>query len=107
MRISDWSSDVCSSDLDLQRVAERNAFGVDERGAGVGAFEVDLDLGDALGAVLVDELRGERVERYDEAGLAAVYAVIDGEGLIVLGEGQRPGRRGDGRAIGHRLHLTV
>src|SRR3546814_16945531 len=80
MRISDWSSDVCSSDL----------------------FEVDLHLGDALGAVLVDELRAQRVEANHQAGLATVGAVVGGIALVVLGEGQRLGLRGEGGAVGDR-----
>src|SRR3546814_1700579 len=59
-------------ELDLQGRAQRAAVDIGERGAGVGAFEVDLHLGDALGAVLVDELRAQRVEANHQAGLATV-----------------------------------
>src|SRR3546814_9864496 len=42
MRISDWSSDVCSSDL---RVGEEYGFGVDDRGE-LGILPQRIDLGD-------------------------------------------------------------
>src|SRR3546814_18094068 len=65
MRISDWSSDVCSSDLRL--LARRLGAGVERRGGRRGADRRDMDetrgagcrrrLGDPARALMVD--RGE------------------------------------------------
>src|SRR3546814_8434585 len=62
MRISDWSSDVCSSDLEdvagLGEVAElvsQHELGAQGRGAGEARVDVGLDAAEVLhGAVVVD-----------------------------------------------------
>src|SRR3546814_15449277 len=50
MRISDWSSDVCSSDLDALRLGHlarhRGDFGREEEHFGVAARELDAELAD-------------------------------------------------------------
>src|SRR3546814_5770887 len=69
MRISDWSSDVCSSDLLLERRKER---------FGIGMFEpIDAQLGAArrLGVEIVrhrDEARDERLIAPESDRIAAV-----------------------------------
>src|SRR3546814_4357171 len=76
MRISDWSSDVCSSDLDLRREPDALRFAARERAAG--AIEVEIIepdiveeaepfedfLEDALGdlVLLRGEIGGERLK---------------------------------------------
>src|SRR3546814_3156461 len=94
MRISDWSSDVCSSDLD--------------RGAGTN--EVDAPLGSALGVVGPPEGAwvGGVVPEVD-AGVELELAEVDEAGPLGVGlavEAQ-PGReqheRGDGPGFEHHL----
>src|SRR3546814_4448027 len=63
MRISDWSSDVCSSDLDVARTV----FAIDEGGT-VG----DADVGQFLQRNLLAAWRGHR----DLADLLRVVAVL-------------------------------
>src|SRR3546814_16681104 len=59
MRISDWSSDVCSSDLDaLAGVADHQ----DRLAAGVRVLDAELDVGQVLGlplqaAAVLDQFR--------------------------------------------------
>src|SRR3546814_6632206 len=55
MRISDWSSDVCSSDLILERAEQR-----------IGAVAIDLDLGEDREGNVV----GQRAETGDFRGIA-------------------------------------
>src|SRR3546814_16450992 len=61
MRISDWSSDVCSSDLPELRVARRkkavNGFGLDEQAPTFVALPLAVDHFDRI--VGKDRLRGE------------------------------------------------
>src|SRR3546814_3807129 len=57
MRISDWSSDVCSSDLHARHRAI--ARHVDQRGGGCGTERHDLVIADHP---VVDALRGERID---------------------------------------------
>src|SRR3546814_5323471 len=74
VRISDWSSDVCSSDLEDEPVGGRDAVAVEQRLGEVGRgaaqrdalalaeLAVDDDAGDALerlGDILVGEFRSE------------------------------------------------
>src|SRR3546814_17615160 len=96
MRISDWSSDVCSSDLDERGEifghlfgAERQAFAADLIFAvlekfGRGAIEREPDVGAELEARLVDR-RGDDVERGacrgEARGEAALIANGCGETL--------------------------
>src|SRR3546814_11700646 len=64
MRISDWSSDVCSSDLVEASVDRTGAGGA---GSGIDRGEVDRNVGsargEARGGELAGEPRGERIER--------------------------------------------
>src|SRR3546814_2181724 len=87
MRISDWSSDVCSSDLD--------------RGAGTN--EVDAPLGGALGVVGPPEgARVGGVVPEVDAGVELELAEVDEAGPLCVGlaVAAQPGReqheRGDG-----------
>src|SRR3546814_7175294 len=57
MRISDWSSDVCSSDLDVAQVAADRGRGV----AGAGTAHDPRRLGEALLPQLADDRLGDVV----------------------------------------------
>src|SRR3546814_18600602 len=57
MRISDWSSDVCSSDLPARLAADAERFPDDQLGAALGVFTHDADViavGDLLREAVVD-----------------------------------------------------
>src|SRR3546814_18696733 len=80
MRISDWSSDVCSSDLEGMVVAVGRAGGaIDElvaarhRGAGQKMHAVAIDVRDGLGAGRLDV---EQVERLEAVRAAPVTALV-------------------------------
>src|SRR3546814_16852074 len=114
MRISDWSSDVCSSDLDLRREPDALRFAARERAAG--AIEVEIIepdivaeaepfedfLEDALGdlVLLRGEIGGERLqdgERTDhreagDAGDVAPSANDSRRTRIGAGAVAQPGR---------------
>src|SRR3546814_10765514 len=106
MRISDWSSDVCSSDLQQyvgilrQRARDRGAAALTARGSGSGAREIDTDLiGDrfgrmALGRVIAAEdvieqcLAAREIgflfEQYDaRAGLDRAAALVGDRKSVV------------------------
>src|SRR3546814_322953 len=88
MRISDWSSDVCSSDLFLPRAAVRRG------GDGHAADLLDQLLEDRLGEGLVV------VGGHHEGALAAdhVLAVVVGHRAVLVEDGQAV----DGDALQHR-----
>src|SRR3546814_8719856 len=77
MRISDWSSDVCSSDLD--KAAEQDEGGMDEPG------EQGAEQGEAAGDNLHLALQVERrfgVEMHRQAGLLpGIEAALQNQGL--------------------------
>src|SRR3546814_15129705 len=103
MRISDWSSDVCSSDLAL-RIADRKDVGVDrplQRRLGAGA----LDVVDEAGVVhLADEAVGEPAGGQAAEQVGLVELAEDGADphrrLDVAAVLQRADRRKVGRASG-------
>src|SRR3546814_5678568 len=69
MRISDWSSDVCSSDLDMARMTDADfATMVEEGSAATSMFEFRDSAGRIVGVMLTDRL---------EDGFSAVYSYYD------------------------------
>src|SRR3546814_14527016 len=89
MRISDWSSDVCSSDL-LLNVAADHLFGrgivrnIDRAtDIDVGVFGFDPYLADRVDAELADE------RDIPDAGIIFLFAAEDTAGLII---GRQTGR---------------
>src|SRR3546814_13418269 len=124
MRISDWSSDVCSSDLQVRRRggAEDGGVGGDRRhaetildglpgvraaacvGAGYHArLRADLgDVGDGIGVLLRERPAAERVAHADgEVGRAHLDAVDPGSGQhvgVVLHSLHSPDHTETGRA---------
>src|SRR3546814_13859848 len=102
MRISDWSSDVCSSDLEGMVVAVGRAGGaIDElvaarhRGAGPKMHAVAIDVRDGLGAGRLDV---EQVERPEAVRAAPVTALVPDvsprEHPSVVSEERRVGTEG-------------
>src|SRR3546814_17207392 len=99
MRISDWSSDVCSSDLDQQRIE-----GADQGAGQAGQFREA-----AVGGGEQSPVEGRR----DQAALPQPVVVAElevADAALVLGPGagrhavvQLNGRIGKGRGTGHRL----
>src|SRR3546814_17370725 len=82
MRISDWSSDVCSSDLGSAPSGFGRAGSVGA-GAGVAAQRVERQvLGHVLG-----------IERLREVGVSAEAGAPQDVGLARLGRGHPDGRR--------------
>src|SRR3546814_5280697 len=102
MRISDWSSDVCSSDLDIEAVVQQAGLRLDLLGQGARALPRPVDefqhrqieAVDILGAVAAtgialiaedilqgQEIRDLKLGRVDDPDLPLVDA---GEGDIVL-----------------------
>src|SRR3546814_8020198 len=59
MRISDWSSDVCSSDLTLRRIAEG---GADVFYTGALAHEIDADMKAHGGLLSLQDLQNYRTQ---------------------------------------------
>src|SRR3546814_15444276 len=111
MRISDWSSDVCSSDL-VARVVERLAAVVGRTPAGsrlnwaveipagtLARIDAD-DLAEALGNLIENAARHAHssvaVGAREEAGLAVVTVSDDGGG-------SKPERRDETLRTGRRL----
>src|SRR3546814_13755825 len=109
MRISDWSSDVCSSDLVVNHRPLRRELGVDREEVLLAARDIALWIdrayrafGHAQGAVDAafrvddEEIRAlvETVHRahFDAVGVLAVDAVYGDD----VGHGA-PGRSGEGR----------
>src|SRR3546814_4650697 len=98
MRISDWSSDVCSSDLDVHEFASK--------GEGLGDFlrEVTAWLQMAVGALIrLDAVVVAEVQGFAAGGgglglVCASDVVIAGEGAKFLAGGTRVGMAPDGGA---------
>src|SRR3546814_11098519 len=83
MRISDWSSDVCSSDLDHLQVVEQNLAGNLAFALGLNCqvfFDsclfLQLALVQNVPNMQADALLG-RLEQLDHPGLAQPYAAVD------------------------------
>src|SRR3546814_8220375 len=85
MRISDWSSDVCSSDLDgtgsqgdpgaARERGSRKAWGA-SAGSGAGK-RLQSDAEDAFDTALFEELRTERRRLAGEANVPAYIVLSD------------------------------
>src|SRR3546814_5402043 len=95
MRISDWSSDVCSSDLDLRREPDALRFAARERAAG--AIEVEIIEPD-----IVEE--AEPFEDFLEDALGDLVLLRGEIGGERLKEGERIDHRetGDAGDVAHR-----
>src|SRR3546814_12065415 len=87
MRISDWSSDVCSSDLRAARIAARDLGGVDQHGDAVDRAPVRYIAlaahrrarGDVIGgAARGREIDIARIAQGDDIGARFERAGIDG-----------------------------
>src|SRR3546814_19014493 len=78
MRISDWSSDVCSSDLQIRRRNETAAI----------ITEIDDDVGDTLRAEIGEGVRQLAVRRRDEGAQVqiaiAAAALADHLGAVAV-----------------------
>src|SRR3712207_6355181 len=73
----DWSSDVCSSDLEEQAAAEHVGAAAEElrRGGGADGVAADIDARPVEGVLLfhvVDDVEGEAEAAWGGAGLSAV-----------------------------------
>src|SRR3546814_8164940 len=103
MRISDWSSDVCSSDLPLDLEALGLEGGDDALGRAVAVVEVHLVLGDlaAAPAGVADDGRLAVLGPAKRAALAAEVPGVGG-GLSVEALGRLEGLRA---AAAARLHV--
>src|SRR3546814_16797971 len=83
MRISDWSSDVCSSDLDEDAVVEIERLAVEvargfadlEKLLDLGMRDVEVAGGRAAAEAALRDREGERVHHADEGDDAAGLAV--------------------------------
>src|SRR3546814_1727272 len=96
MRISDWSSDVCSSDLLVDRRGSRidDAFGQILAPQGAPAFGAARQCGQAMSA-------REQVTD-DQIGVGQGFALF-GDQYRYLGHGiecEKPGRRSEERRVG-------
>src|SRR3546814_4500038 len=97
MRISDWSSDVCSSDLALLRYAVAGDA-VSTRGAGVGRA---VRLGPGAGAQLaLDGVRLPRAGAGRGVGIALAAGAFDGAAVRGRGRDARAGASGRAGAGG-------
>src|SRR3546814_8177588 len=85
MRISDWSSDVCSSDLPSSQIACSIGGNVAENSGGVHCLKYGLTTNNVLGVELV-MMDGEIVRlggrHLDAAGLDLLGVVVGSEGLL-------------------------
>src|SRR3546814_13260575 len=119
MRISDWSSDVCSSDLDReQTVLEAGIAGLDEvrkleaplectrRDAAVQIFPLAVVLGTRAGdgdqVLRGDDLdifgSAARARERDAAAALAILPDVEGRIAVILA---RPCRRSEERRVGN------
>src|SRR3546814_9007258 len=91
MRISDWSSDVCSSDLEFEvGVAAAEQARIDLLHARVDPVEGVLEAAAGLAVDLADRVL-QRVQRGGEVGVLGVEVFLALRGLGVLGDrGQDP-----------------
>src|SRR3546814_12762450 len=93
MRISDWSSDVCSSDLPaLVDEATAKAVAASEASGVVGWFDDKASLDTALATladnvygVVADETHDDRRYRYRVTDHAIVNGWLDDEGVRLTG----------------------
>src|SRR3546814_7598133 len=75
MRISDWSSDVCSSDLDAARARLADRIGVEQQKVGGGA---DRDAAAVPDAVEAGRLAGELTDGlFEREGPALPYPMAE------------------------------
>src|SRR3546814_13903753 len=88
MRISDWSSDVCSSDLPLGRIALEGADAVVGFIAQFGAVIIDAH---QLGAVIGAEVLAVLLPRVEHL-LAEVERPVEARRIIVRSEERRVGK---------------
>src|SRR3546814_12852712 len=86
MRISDWSSDVCSSDLVAQRI------GAEQRGVGFGAEDIDERAG---------------VERVDMLGIERQAGAREPVGDPRVGDAQAPDRDRESVVYGKSVSVRV
>src|SRR3546814_12276968 len=99
MRISDWSSDVCSSDLHGGRRPAALRRQVDDADAVIVAFD---PAGRGIAGQLAEADTGQHDQRQHRRGhktLAALHPVGDGEGEIESGNRQH-GARSEERRVG-------
>src|SRR3546814_12121308 len=103
MRISDWSSDVCSSDLDLEAVALHAHAHVGGavallRGDREAQRRLGLDVDLRVADVVADRDRADAVHPYLEvAGLAGEVGQVERDRALVAG---REDPRSDERRVG-------
>src|SRR3546814_18248566 len=81
MRISDWSSDVCSSDLQIAQGAEA---GKDALDVGIEVGEKAVRLGGVGGTARTTGSRGRRVGGHVELGRVE----LAGRGIVAIGPEQ-------------------
>src|SRR3546814_5259090 len=92
MRISDWSSDVCSSDLDLRREADAEVAG-----EALGHLDLNLELvqvhhaqhravGDHAGALRHVHLADLAVERRADGQRVDLALLFGHDGLLAIGK---------------------
>src|SRR3546814_3057646 len=62
MRISDWSSDVCSSDLQVRVGAQRRAIAAERQGARAAAFGMRAEKADGIDFFAVFEAMRELID---------------------------------------------
>src|SRR3546814_18867062 len=90
MRISDWSSDVCSSDLVVQvdhaTRGARHARHIEQRHAAAGILQLDLDL------LVVDLAAAQLAAERFPGRLAGVFADQGGQYAVFRSEERRVGK---------------
>src|SRR3546814_18381534 len=109
MRISDWSSDVCSSDLVKDQLA-RFAFG-GRAGRVFSVDQLDPRAGNRLShdAGLVEALKGVATEDRAASGAAiSLHQIGPGHRIEPPLDRQRQGRGpGNGKAHGGRVNISL
>src|SRR3546814_17566921 len=80
MRISDWSSDVCSSDLQRQRVALARALAIEPR-----VLLLDEPFG-ALDAKVRKDLRRWLRQLHNQTGYTTIFVTHDQEEALELAD---------------------
>src|SRR3546814_3500418 len=95
MRISDWSSDVCSSDLDLMSFSAHKTYGP----KGIGALYV----GPRAERRLKAQIHGGGHEQGLRSGTLATHQIVGmGEAFALAGELFEEEGRTDGGRVGKR-----